>query len=121
MDGGEVQKMTLRLTPDLLRAGYDLLSITRPFDRWNLPDDVTFRVARTRQDHGWFRADGGKLLIVASSGTTGHLHTLFGTLAHEMVHLHQHLTGMPVNHGPTFRKLADEVCRWHRDFDPKSF
>jgi hypothetical protein len=113
--------MTLHLTPDLLRAGYDMLNCTRPFSRWNLPDDVTFKVARTKQDHGWFRAHGDKLLIVASSGTTGHLHTLLGTLAHEMVHLHQFLTGMPVNHGPAFQRLGAEVCRHHRDFDPKSF
>lgn len=113
--------MSLRLTPDVLRGAYDLLNATRPFDHWNLPDDVVFKIGRTKRDYGWFVGDGEKLLIIASYGTVGHLMTLLATMAHEMVHMHQYLTGMPVNHGPTFQKLAAEVCRWHRDFDPKAF
>jgi len=29
--------MTLRLTPDMLAAGYDFLRTTAPFQRWRLP------------------------------------------------------------------------------------
>ena len=115
--------MTLQLTPEVLQAGYDLLNLTRPFNRWNLPSDtVIFKVAKSRREHGWFTVDAkDRLLIVASSALTGHLITLLGTLGHEMIHLHQHLTGMPINHGPAFKKLAQEVCKYHRDFDPKAF
>lgn len=116
--------MTLKLTPELLQVTYDLLSLTRPFNKWNLPDssDIIFKVAKSRREHGWFSAGpDGRMEIVASSALTGHMVTLLGTMAHEKIHLHQYRTGMPINHGPAFKKLAQEVCKYHRDFDPKAF
>ena len=42
------------------------------------------------------------------------------TLAHEMIHLRQHLTGDRELHGPRFRRMATRVCIAH-GFDPKIF
>jgi hypothetical protein len=43
-------------------------------------------------------------------------------MAHEMIHLHQRVTGMEnsAQHNAAFRKLAAHVCRLH-GFDPKAF
>lgn len=114
--------MTLKLTPDLLRAAYDLLGETEPFKRWNLPDsdEIRFRVYRSG-DYGLFQTDGPDMTISASERMIGHLGTLLSTIAHEKIHVYQHVTGMPMDHGAGFKKLAAEVCRHHRDFDPKNF
>lgn len=114
--------MTLKITPDLIRAGYELLSETEPFNRWNLPpsDDIKFISHRSR-DYGAFQTIGPDMIMYVSSSLVGHLSTLLVTIAHEMIHLHQHRTGLEIDHGPAFKKWAATVCRHHRDFDPLNF
>lgn len=116
--------MTLRLTPDTLAHAYEYLAHTPPFDRWNMPpvDEVTFIVAKG-SDFGWCdRKRGRRHEIAVSSRRNGHTLTLLMTMAHEMVHLHQKLTGMETRgqHNAAFHKLAVQVCRRH-GFDPKLF
>lgn len=117
--------MTLRLTPDTLKATYDLLATTPPFSRWNLPDsdDILFRVTRHKDRYGHHRVlDGGRHEIVMSAHVIGHTMTLIETMAHEIVHVHQAEACMETKgqHNAAFRKLAAIVCRYH-GFDAKRF
>jgi predicted SprT family Zn-dependent metalloprotease len=41
-------------------------------------------------------------------------------IAHEMIHLRQHLTNDREHHGPRFRRMRARVCAIH-GFDPKTF
>lgn len=117
--------MTLRLTPDVLRAAYEFLSATDPFRSWPLPDseDVVFKVAKTKDYHGWHDVKRGRHVLAISSSTVGHTASLMATMAHEMTHLYEtiaKLTPSNVQHGAAFKKLAARVCKTH-GFDPKTF
>lgn len=117
--------MTLPLTPAVLRAAYDYLATTPPFDKWNLPDgdDVTFRVARDPQLFGWCDRKRGRWLIAISETTVGHTATLLETMAHEIVHMHEDGTGAgrgKGQHSAAFKKWAAQVSQIH-GFDPKRF
>ncbi len=121
--------MTLPLTPEMLAAAYDYLRHTPPFHRWNLPEpeDITFRVARTRTMFGSYEQVGGvRHTITASGGKIGQTGTLMRLMAHEMTHMHLKITGLeskrggPDTHNTAFRKFAAEICKVH-SFDPKEF
>lgn len=115
--------MTLRLHPDLLAAVFDMLRTTEPFRAWKLPesDDVAFHVVRDPKMYADFGVDddGGPLIRV-SAAKNGHTLTLLQSMAHEMIHLRQYLTGDKETHGPRFQKAAAKVCAIH-GFDPKTF
>jgi hypothetical protein len=113
--------MTLRLTPEMLERAYDFLRTTPPFRGWSLPDAdaVEFHVSRKDDCFGWFIP----VKIGVSERNVGHTATLVRIMAHEMIHLYQHLIKSDrdgVNHNANWRKLANQVCR-HHGFDPKSF
>lgn len=114
--------MTLRLTPDMLAAAYDFLRTTEPFRRWDLPesDELGFHVVRYIGLSADFGIREGVPCIRASEVNNGHTVTLLASLAHEMIHLRQHLTGDREHHGPRFRRMAARVCTVH-GFDPKIF
>lgn len=116
--------MTLPLTPAIVRAAYDFLNETPPFNRWNLPDgdDIRFKVARYQTAHGWLTTGRKhkRPLLVVSSAMVGHTSSLLAVMAHELVHLHQYMAKMEQSHGDGFRKLAAQVCKVH-GFDPKAF
>lgn len=119
--------MSLKLSPSILRLAYDLLCATEPFSRWNLPDgeDVTFQVLRTRNVSAQIYTDGTKRPIISiSGGTNGHINTVLSSLAHEMVHLHEHRCKIRFrgadHHGAAFRKWAAQVCEAH-GYDLKLF
>lgn len=115
--------MTIKLTPDVIRAAYDYLNATDPFLKWNLPDsdDLSFAVASDKNNHGWLTTRRGKRpRLTISRAVVGHTLSLITTVAHEMIHLHQYLTGMPQTHGPAFDRLKARVCKIH-GFDPKAF
>lgn len=114
--------MTLRLTPDMLATGYDFLRTTEPFRRWRLPesDELGFHVVRDAAMSADFGVRGGMPCIRVSEVNNGHTVTLLATLAHEIVHLRQHLTGDREHHGPRFQRMAARVCAVH-GFDPKIF
>lgn len=115
--------MTLPLTKDMLRAAYNYLNETPPFNKWNLPDgdDVTFQVADDKGHHAWLTTGRAKRPVLAvSRASVGHTITLMSSVAHEMAHLYQYRSGMPLTHGPVFKKLAAEISAFH-GFDPKSF
>lgn len=112
------------LTKDTLRACYDFLNETAPFNRWNLPDgeDVEFRVVRDAGRFGWYRFEGNRHIIALSAVSIGHTDTLIRIMAHELVHLHEQNSGAcsRTEHGPTFRAYAKQVCAAH-GFDPRAF
>jgi hypothetical protein len=119
--------MTLKLTPDILRAAYDFLNSCEPFSRWNLPDgeDIEFHVANDRVNHAWVNTGRKRKQprITVSRALIGHTSSLLAAIAHEMVHLHEvraRLTPHNVQHGAAFKKLAVLVCKIH-GFDPKTF
>lgn len=114
--------MSLRLTPDLLAAGYDFLRETGPFKGWKLPasDDVEFHVSRDPHVHADFGMERGVPVIRVSERGAGHTVTLLAAMAHEMVHLRQHMVGARDHHGASFKRMAGAVCRAH-GFDPKTF
>lgn len=117
--------MTLRLTPDVLRACYDFLNECEPFSHWALPDsdDITFKVARGKSCHGWYEFKNGKHLIAISSGMVGHTSSLISTMSHEMIHVHESNAGAcraGVEHSAAFQRWAAQVCGVH-GFDPMAF
>jgi hypothetical protein len=114
--------MTLRLTPDMLAAGYDFLRTTVPFVKWSLPeaDEVGFHVMRNAALSADFGVEQGIPFIRVSDTSNGHAVTLLASLAHEMIHLRQHLTGDRELHGSRFKRMAARVCAAH-GFDPKVF
>lgn len=117
--------MTLKLTPEVLRAAYAYLHETEPFCRWDLPDaeDVRFVVTRNKKNAAAHRLFGGQHEIEVSERWVGHTGTLFAFMAHEMIHAHELCSGVSRNdvlHGRLFRKLSVQVCRIH-GFDPKWF
>lgn len=115
--------MTIKLSVDVLRAAYDYLNTTDPFLKWNLPDsdDISFAVTSDKNNHGWLTTKPRhRPRITVSGSVVGHTLSLLTVVAHEMVHLHQYLTGMPQTHGPAFDRLKAKVCKVH-GFDPKAF
>ena len=62
----------------------------------------------------------GMLAVCVSEANNGLAATLLATLAHEMIHLRQYLTGDREHHGPRFKRMAARVCAAH-GFDPKTF
>jgi SprT-like family len=119
--------MTLPLTPEMLAAAYDFLSLTPPFDRWNMPpsDETSFKVSRSRKWFARYRWDGIRHTIEMSANAVAYSDTLFAKLSHEMIHMHLEELGMegrggPDTHSGAFRSLAEEVCK-HHGFDPKAF
>jgi hypothetical protein len=117
--------VTLRLTPDLLAAGYDFLRQTGPFKGWKLPegDEIGFAVIADPKVYADFGTDEkGIPIIRVSTAKNGHTQTILATLGHEMIHLHQHLKGLTRGgeHNADFWKRAKRVCALH-GFDPKTF
>ena len=114
--------MTLKLTPDMLAAGYDFLRTTEPFRGWRLPEaeEIGFHVVRDARLSADFAVEDGMPLIRVSEAHNGLSSTLLATLAHEMIHLRQHLTGDREHHGARFRRMRARICAVH-GFDPKTF
>lgn len=115
--------MTLPITPTIVRAAYEFLSETPPFDKWNLPDsdDLTFRVVDDTGHYAWLTTKRGRKPVIAvSRKMVGHTVSLLQTVAHEMGHLHQYRTGMPLTHGAAWEKIKLKICNRH-GFDPKHF
>jgi hypothetical protein len=119
--------MALRLTHENLPAAYEYLRACRPFCDWKLPEayEVGFQVSRhqDRQAHmrGYVRSRDAEIAV--SELKVGSSHTLIEVMAHEMIHLHQHLTGTETGntqHNAEFKRLARVVCKEH-GFDPKAF
>lgn len=116
--------MSLKLTPESLRASYAYLRTTPPFNRWRMPqpDEVVFKVGRDRHTRGWIVCEPGKATITISENCIGQTASLMAVMAHEMLHLYQRETNMETGaeHNAAFWQLANRVCK-HHGFDRKLF
>lgn len=116
--------MSLILTRETLGAAYDLLELTAPFDKWNLPpsEEVKFVLTKDKHRRAECMVEGPDYTISVSAVCIGRLDSLLESVAHEMVHLHMWRQSINEKdyHGPGFRKLAGQVCKVH-GFDPKLF
>lgn len=119
--------MSLKLTVEMLRAAYDYVRTTPPFNRWNLPPSevVTFKIGRMADIRGLhvYEFDTDKHSITISEVCVGRTSSLMEAMAHEMVHVHQQAAKTPgrrSEHGAEFRKFAARVCKYH-GFDLKLF
>ena len=118
----------LHLTPEALENAYEYMRATLPFRRMNLPhaDEILFRVMGARDRYGHFKGrirDNSDLNEIALSQTKVHsTDVLMQTMAHEMIHLHQHEKGSCTRgvHNAQFQRIAARVCRIH-GFDPETF
>lgn len=112
----------MELTPDVLRAAYELLDETEPFKSWNLPpaEDINFEIVRSKKRLGRCHCDLSPLKIEISTLYHFYLPSVLLTMAHEMVHVHMHQQGMGYTHGRAFKALRDQVCAVH-GFDPGQF
>lgn len=106
----------MRITPDMLAAGYDFLRTTEPFRAWNLPesDDIGFAVLRTNHSAD-FGVNNGTPIIRVSERRNKHSNTILMTVAHECIHLYQHLHGLSGGgeHNGDFRARAARICKIH--------
>ena len=114
--------MALKLTPDMLAAGYDFLRSCEPFRFWKLPpsDEVGFAVVADPKMYADFGMEKGVPVIRVSAARNGFTVTVLSTLAHEMCHLRQQMTGDRGHHTRAFQRMAARVCRAH-GFDLKTF
>jgi hypothetical protein len=83
-------------------------------------DEVGFAVVRDPAMFADFGVENGMPVIRVSEAKNGHSATLLATMAHEMCHLRQELTGDRGHHTAGFKRMAARVCRAH-GFDPKTF
>lgn len=117
--------MAFTFTSDALRAAYNYLNETPPFNKWNLPDgdDVDFKVARGRAYYGWHTFKKGKHTVAISRAMVPDTQTLLSVMAHEMIHVHEQeakACRSDVQHTKAFMKWAAQVCKCH-GFEIKGF
>lgn len=119
--------MTLRLTPKVLAGAYTFLKATEPFDSWGLPpaSKIKFSVKhyRDRYSHMIGYRNSIEAEIAISSKWVGSTAVLIPSMAHELIHLHQHLAKTETaktQHNAEFDATADAVCEIH-GFDRKTF
>ena len=108
----------MKLTADILAAAYDLLCLCPPFAGWRLPpsDDVGFVVTHDRNVRADFTIVAGFPTIRVSADSNGSLASAIMVIAHEMIHLHQHLVKCETKnteHNADFRRRAAQICRVH--------
>lgn len=118
---------SMRVTPARIQAAYAYLRGLPPFDKWDLPPPgrMEFDLERDPADHASFLGESPPRLCV-----NPHLHhtldSLHISVAHEMVHLRQHLLGRLSpetpndGHNTEFRRLSAQVCR-SLGFDVQTF
>ncbi len=79
---------------------------------------ITFSITRSVGARGSAR---GTDKIDISARNVGRLDNLLMTMAHEMIHIHNHAKGHTRSaHGGEFRRCADMVCK-HHGFDRQMF
>lgn len=119
--------MALRLTHENLPAAYEYLRACEPFCRWKLPhaDEIGFAVTRHRDRYahmqGYQRSTEAEIAV--SERMVGTTKLLMEVMAHEMIHLHQHLKKLETAgtmHNADFMRRAKVVCKRH-GFDLQAF
>lgn len=119
--------MSIPLTPARLRALYECLRQFPPFNKMGLPpaDEIQFEVTKTRAVSGAYcrYTYTDHHIIEVSQACNGHFATAAATMAHEMIHLGQHVqrtTTPNTEHNADFHRIAKLVCK-RFGWDPKTF
>jgi hypothetical protein len=106
------------VTVRTIRAAYELLRAFHPFARWKLPpaSEVRIELVSNLKTDGEYNFDGKRHTIGVNPTTHYTLLDLVETVAHEMAHMRQELTGKrPATkddqHNPEFHRLARLICR----------
>lgn len=101
----------VRKAPPSDRA--QLARMQAEFDRVNeerfggsLPRIPIFLSGQMRRRNGHFSINPLEIVISRRLCTHGAAGEAEHTMRHEMIHLWQHVEGIPVDHGPAFRKMA---------------
>lgn len=103
----------MRLTKQHVRAAYDCFRKLPPYSRWGLPEKISLGVNSNRKEYGRYLYHGGKHRIEVSRHNVKSFAALTITMAHELLHLRQQLTGTcnRSQHNREFHRLAKHVCR----------
>jgi hypothetical protein len=113
----------MHLTPESLAAMYELVRVLPPFSKWNLPDaeDVEFHVSGFRNRNGDYSADPHTIRL--SIHSTDHIGKALEVMAHEMLHMAQHLKGSETAntiHNADFRRTWGKIARMY-GWDAKAY
>jgi hypothetical protein len=109
----------MKVTSAQVRDAYLYLRAHAPFNRWELPPagKINFALTNDPTSHAVFSTCTGELPTLAINPSL-HLTmpALLTSVAHEMVHLRQHLVGRlniakNGGHNAEFRRLSAQVCR----------
>ena len=110
------------VTPNTVKAAYEFLRHFPPFNRWSLPpsNKITFYVT----DFIWEdpEYDAGKHTLRVSAVKLSKYHKLIEVMAHEMIHVREHVCGKwtKKHNSAFFLKCRRQICK-HFDFDPLTF
>lgn len=114
------------VTVKRMRAIYTMLLSFPPFDRWDLPpaDEVKFIVLKDLRTHGTYNSFA-RHEIGIHPDTHWTLLTFIATMAHEMAHMRQEMTGKrpatkDEQHNRAFYSIARQICQ-RLGFDPERF
>lgn len=110
--------MSLHITPGILVKIYELLKLTPPFNRWDLPhsDDIEFHATTISENaQGEYFFKNGRHVLRVNPQRHKTLFSAIFTLAHEVCHLREYVLGhrKTGRHGWMFNKLANSVCQRH--------
>jgi len=98
------------VTKKSILLAYQMLRGMAPFTEWKLPTKVDTKVVNDVSMYGCFDEPG---LITISTARVWDVNQLVATVAHEMIHLHQHKL-KKLNeanpHDAFFMECAREVC-----------
>lgn len=114
--------MPIPLNAEMLAHCYDMLAATPTLSKWNLPpaEDIRFKVIKRKDRFAHHLVKGGVHHIEVSASLVGRFETLVSTMAHEMIHVHQDLVGLPRADDNSFAKFADKICK-ELDLDRLTF
>lgn len=102
---------------------YDLVRSIPPFSKWNLPDseDIEFHVSGFRNKNGDYSADPH--IIRISCHSTDHIGKALEIMAHEVLHLAQHLRKLDTpntQHNSDFRETWAKIAKVY-GWDAKAY
>lgn len=95
---------------------YELLRSSQPFSLWNMPPASEMSFTFKKGGCSYFRAPTKSRPQPRMDISSDHCNTMqqtVETVAHEMIHLFQHVNGLPLAHDNVFNAMADMVCLAH--------
>lgn len=115
----------MKITPEKVRAVYQMLLSLEPFDKWNLSaaNRITFAVAPLKSRRGDWDPNTNTLRVSTVCITT--FPALVAVVMHEICHVRQQrLCRLPDSadgHNGDFNRMRDQICKHHGFLDPGIF